>query len=131
VSPEDLDISYTTRSLPKYLGSLPLVEIKRAVLGKRYELSLVFIGSTLSRRLNSAHRGKDKSANVLSFPLTKNTGEMFIDIQQSQKEAPKFGKTHSQFVAYLFIHGLLHLKGMPHGDTMEKAEIKFLKKFNL
>ena len=31
----------------------------------------------------------------------------------------------------LFIHGLLHLKGYDHGDTMDKMEHKYLKLFNI
>lgn len=105
----------TKRNIPK----VPFQRIKDQVLGAKYELSLVFVGSTLSKRLNLTYRGKNKSANVLSFPLSKNSGEIFLDLS---KNGP-FG------VAHLYIHGLLHLKGMQHGDTMEKAETKILKQF--
>lgn len=91
------------------------------MLGKNYDLSLVFCGDTLSRRLNRSLRGKDKPTNVLSFSLSESSGEIFINLS----------KTKEYSVPELFIHGLLHLKGMAHGRTMEEAEIKFLKKFNL
>ncbi|MHB0978135.1 MAG: rRNA maturation RNase YbeY [Minisyncoccota bacterium] len=104
-------------------------KIKEAVLGKRYELSLVFIDSKFSRRLNRIYRKKDRPTNILSFPLSKTSGEIFIDLVQAKKEFKKFDLTFSQFITFLFIHGLLHLKGMTHGSTMEKAERKFHKKF--
>jgi probable rRNA maturation factor len=106
-------------------------KIKDAVLGKQYELSLVFVDSRTSRRLNRTYRGKDKPTNILSFPLSKTHGEILIDLNRSKHEAPAFDMNFKNFVQFLFIHGLLHLKGMEHGSTMEKAERKFLKIFNI
>ncbi len=90
--------------------------IKNRVLGKKYELSLVFTKDTLMRRLNRTYRGLDKTSNVLAFPLSKTSGEIFIN----PLRAKPFSVTH------LFIHALLHLKGMTHGDIMEQAEKKLL-----
>jgi hypothetical protein len=45
--------------------------------------------------------------------------------------ATKFGMTPNEYVGFLFIHGLLHLKGYSHGDTMDKAEKKYSKRFKL
>jgi len=103
--------------------------IKQAILGKKYELSLVFVDSKFSKNLNRIYRKKNKSTNILSFPLSKLSGEIFIDLVQARKEYKKFDKTFPQFVIFLFIHGLLHLKGMRHGSTMEEAERKFYSKF--
>ena len=72
------------------------------------------------------YRGKNKPANVLSFPLSNKSGEIFIDLVTAQKDAKKFEMPFQKFVAYLFIHGLLHLKEMKHGATMEQAEKKLL-----
>jgi rRNA maturation RNase YbeY len=90
--------------------------IKDQILGKRYDLSLVFCGDALSRSLNRTYRLKDKATNVLSFPLSENSGEIFINVYKMKKFS----------AAHLFIHGCLHLKGMEHGDTMEQAEKKYL-----
>ncbi|MDB5266475.1 MAG: hypothetical protein JWN89_290 [Parcubacteria group bacterium] len=113
-------IKNTTRTSPRSLRGIPFEEIKNAILGKSYELSLVFCGDALSHRLNLTYRQKDKPTNVLSFPLTKDSGEIFIHLKLAKNE-----------VGFLFVHGLLHLKGMEHGATMEKAEQKFRKKFNV
>ncbi|MBI2120908.1 MAG: rRNA maturation RNase YbeY [Parcubacteria group bacterium] len=112
-------------------GGLPFLDIKNAVLGKKYDLSLVFIGSTLSRRLNKEHRKKDKPANILSFPLSEESGEIFIDIREAAKQAPSFNASASKFIGQLFIHGLFHLKGFTHGSRMEKEEEKIRDKFGL
>lgn len=113
------------------LPRLPFAEIKEAVLGKEYDLSLVFIGSTLSRRLNRERRGKDKPANVLSFPLSETSGEIFIDIGHARKQSSQFETTPEKFIGRLLIHGLHHLKGFEHGSKMEVGEETFRKKFNL
>ncbi len=112
--------------------SIPFTDLKNSVLSRDYELSLVFIDDTYSRKLNATYRGKNKPTNVLSFPLSKKSsnhtgsGEIFIDLVTAKKEARKFSMTFEKFVKYLFIHGLLHLKGMQHGATMERAEKKLL-----
>ncbi len=104
--------------------------IKEHVLGKRYTLSLAFIGPNESRRLNKRYRGKNKAANVLSFPLEKNAGEILICPTEAKRQARAFGSTPERFVAELFIHGLFHLKGMSHGSTMERREAAAKKYFS-
>lgn len=113
------------------LPNVPFVRIKDAALGKDYSLSLVFIGETQSAKLNFAYRGKNKPTNVLSFPLDKKTGEIFICMNVAKREAQSFDRKIGNFVAFLFIHGLVHLKGYDHGDTMERAEVKLRKKFGV
>ena len=100
--------------------------LKDKILGKKYDLSLVFANPSLSRRLNSALRKKDHPTNVLSFPLSKTSGEIFLDLRTIKKEVEKFNMSFEKLVTYLFIHGLLHLKGMEHGAKMTEAEKKYL-----
>jgi probable rRNA maturation factor len=103
--------------------------MRDAVLVKNYELSLVFIGNKKSRVLNKKHRGKDKSASILSFPLSKKEGEIFICLDTAKRDARKFEMKKSKFIGFLFIHGLMHLKGFKHGSTMKRAEKKIWLKF--
>ena len=125
---ENVSIRNTTKGkLPR----LPFVDIKNVILGEKYELSIVFCGNSLSRRLNRIYRGKDKPTNVLSFPLSKKTGEIVIDLARSKKEAPQFDEKFPNFIGFLFIHGLLHLKGLDHGSTMESKEQRFRKMFKI
>lgn len=111
--------------------SLPYKEIKEKVLGKTYDLSLAFIGRTRAQNLNKQLRGKDKPANVLSFELSEESGEVTLCLETIKKEAPKFDHTFKKHVGYLFIHGLFHLKGMDHGSRMEGEERRIMKAFNL
>lgn len=113
------------------LPRLPFVKMKNRVLGARYELSLVFASSSLSRKLNRTYRKKDKPTDVLSFPISKNSGEIFIDMKVAAREAKLFRKSPKNFIGILFIHALLHLKGYKHGSTMDKEEEKIRRIFGL
>lgn len=125
---ETLTIKNTTKGKPP---RLPFASIKDRILGKSYELSLVFIGSRRSRALNKVYRKKDTPTDVLSFPLSKKEGEIFIDLSVARHKAPLFDEKYSNFIGFLFIHGLLHLKGFDHGSTMEHEEKKFRKIFRI
>ena len=122
-----LTISNTAKSYPR----LPYQEMKDAVLGKRYQASLTFMGATRAQKLNQSYRNKNYVPNVLSFPLGDDCGEVYICPVVAAKEAPKFSLTTRGYIGYLFIHGLLHLKGLDHGPKMDALEQKYLKQFKL
>ena len=125
-----LEINNLTRGNVPY-QDLPLCAISDKILGKKYELSLVFVGDKRSRRLNNTYRGKDNPTNILSFELSETSGEIVINPRLVKKQAPKFERDYKNFLCFLFIHGCHHLKGMEHGSTMEKAEEKIRKMFNI
>lgn len=111
------------------LPSIAWSQIAAKILGSNYELSLVLIGDKRSRALNKKYRAKDKPTNVLSFPLTVTSGELFLNLLQVKRECKKYHRSYSEHTLALFIHGLLHLAGLDHGSTMEAKERKFLKLF--
>ena len=83
-----LEISTSLKSNPKLKKKLWL-EMKEKILGRKYELSLVFIGDKKSQSLNKQFRNKDYSANVLSFPVDSDMGEIFINAPYAKKESKK------------------------------------------
>jgi probable rRNA maturation factor len=113
------------------IPSHPFNLIKEAVLGKNYELSFVFIGEKKMRVLNKTYRNIDKATDILSFSVGEDAGEIFICPSKAKSKTKEFERNFSNFVAFLFIHGLFHLKGMDHSSTMEKAEEKIRAKFNI
>lgn len=126
---ETFSLTTTLKRKPAVTG-LPFELVKDHILGKKYELSLVFVGDTLSRRLNKEYRGKTYIPNVLTFPIDTKEGEIFINPYRAKIEAKKNDMNFKQYVLFLFIHGLLHLKGMEHSDTMDREEQRLLKKFS-
>ncbi|MBL1434316.1 rRNA maturation RNase YbeY [Candidatus Wolfebacteria bacterium] len=123
----NFSIRKTSRGIPP---RILYKQIKTDVLGKDFDLSLVFVGDMLSTRLNVERRGKGYTPNVLTFPLTESSGEMFINLREAKREAKKYSISYTTWTLQLFIHGLLHLEGMSHGDTMEKKEQKLVKKYS-
>ena len=117
----------TKSSLPQ--RELFFVKIKEEILKKDYELSFVLVGDKKYKELNLKYRNGNYIPNVLSFPIDKNAGEIFINPNQAKKECTKFDMTYKNFLAYLFIHGCLHLKGLDHGKKMDSLEDKYLKAF--
>ena len=113
------------------LPRLPLVAIKEAVLGKKYNLSLVFVSREEIRKLNRTYRNKNKATDILSFPLSDSVGEIFINQEEARKESKKFGRAFENFLGFLFIHGLVHLEGLRHGSRMETRETEFRKQFGI
>lgn len=123
-----IDIRTTIRGpVPR----IPFERMAKDVLGARYELSLVICGDKLAARINKEYRNKTYYPNVLSFELGTGEGEIFLNVRKAAREARLFGVTLSTRVALLYVHGLFHLRGMKHGDQMEDAEQKVLKKYGL
>ena len=105
--------------------------IKDEILGKDYDLSFAFVGPKEIRRLNKIYRNIDKPTDILSFPLDKKEGEIYICKSEARKEAKKFDRKYENFIDFLVIHGMVHLKGYDHSSTMERIESKFRKKFGI
>jgi probable rRNA maturation factor len=106
-------------------------KIKDVVLGKGYDLSFAFINESEMRRLNRIYRGKDEPTDILSFPLSQKSGEIVMCKKKAAQKAKLYGRKSENFLYFLFIHGLVHLKGMDHGAIIEKEEEKFRKKFGI
>ena len=81
--------------------------------------------------MNKEYRKKTYKPNVLSFPISKTEGEMFLNVQCAKREAKKYGTAFQKRLALLFVHGCYHLKGFDHSDKMEALEQKTLKRFRL
>jgi probable rRNA maturation factor len=103
-------------------------KLAREVLGEAFDVSVVLIGDQRSHRLNLTYRRKDKPTNVLAFPIADDSGEIYLNVPYSIKESSRYGHAPEEHLSYLFIHGLLHLKGFDHGPVMEAQEKRLLKR---
>ncbi len=120
-------INTTKAKLPR----LAFAQMKDAVLGKNYELSVTIVSKKKIQELNKKYRDKDVPTDILSFPLGKDAGEIYINPQMTRHEARNFDRSYENFFAFLFIHGLVHLKGFDHGSTMESIEARFRNQFGI
>lgn len=113
------------------IPTLPFLYIKEEILGKKYDLSLFFPNTKVSKELHFKWKKKSDLVNILSFPLSENEGEIILTLGKARKEARKYNHSYHNHLIFLFIHGCLHLKGMTHGAKMEKEERYYSKKYLL
>ncbi len=89
------------------------------------ELGIAFVSSDEIRALKATHLGIDEATDVLSFPIDgrdalpegvpRALGDVVICAQVVEDEW-----------AWPLVHGILHLLGHDHGDTMERREREIL-----
>jgi len=78
------------------------------------QLSVSVAGDRKVRELNRKFRGKDKTTNVLSFPLV------------ARDEAAKDNILVDQRLAQLTVHGVLHLMGFDHEEPVQMSQMEKL-----
>jgi rRNA maturation RNase YbeY len=123
-----VSIKNLTRQHLKVVAGLPFQKVAEGVL-PNWDISLVFIGPKKALALNKQLRNKEYIPNVLSFKLGDKSGEIFICPKEAEKQAPSFNLLPSAYTLLLFIHGLLHIKGMAHSAKMEKCEQELLSRY--
>lgn len=96
--------------------------------------SVVFVTDEEIQRLNREFRNIDKVTDVISFALCDDPnnelnhelGDIFIDLDQAKRQALEYGHTMTREVAFLAVHGFLHLNGYDH-MTEEEEKVMFAK----
>jgi probable rRNA maturation factor len=94
------------------------------------EVALVLTGDAPVRRLNARYRHKDKPTDVLSFPgpgAEAGLGDIVISLDTAARNAPRFGRTLSEELQVLTLHGFLHVLGYDHetdDGTMDRLEAR-------
>lgn len=84
--------------------------------------------------LNREHRGKDKPTDVLSFPFWEGEtlwageeiplGDLVLSLPTALRQAGELKHSLEREVAFLVVHGVLHLLGFDH-DTPSKRRVMF------
>jgi probable rRNA maturation factor len=103
------------------------------------ELGIVVTDDVTVRRLNRFYRGIDKTTDVLSFALTEDVadtgfatpsdgvsrlGEVIISYPRTVAQAEEHGHSIERELAWLLIHGILHLLGYDHRDDATEARMR-------
>jgi probable rRNA maturation factor len=102
-------------------------------------ISLSFVGDAAMRRLNREHRGKDRTTDVLSFPLYDPfavpkraapgdpelmLGDIIISVDAAARQAADYDATLDAEIERLLVHGVLHLLGHDHEETNERRRMR-------
>ena len=101
--------------------ALTRLKKRRIFKKKNYPITVVFVSGEESRKLNKAHRQKNKPTNVLSFDY-EASGELILCPEVIRKEAKKAGNSVKKQTALMIVHGLVHLSGLHHDQSGKKAE---------
>ncbi len=132
----------------KKLSAMVLRSVKGPAFEKISELSIVLTRDGEIRRLNRQYRKKDKTTDVLSFPLlegggpkVKNAGslalgDVVISVPRAERQGKEKGWTLRKELAMLLIHGILHLLGYDHVSLTQEKKMfglqdRLLKKFKV
>lgn len=116
-----------------------------------YLLAINFVGGKAIRTLNLKYRGKDKTTDVLSFPQLhfappvacravrakrrtkrqgpahppRHLGDVIISVPDALANARSIGQSLDRELAFLLVHGILHLCGYDH---QKKADERLMLK---
>ncbi len=89
------------------------------------EVSLAIVGDRKMRSLNKKYRDKDKTTNILSFPLAEGEqtqlptditrlGDIVISYPEVIRESAEHEMLVDERIEELVRHGMLHLLGLHH-----------------
>jgi len=102
---------------------------------KDAEVSLVFVDDNYIAQLNKQYRGKDGPTDVLSFAMQEGPampggegeillGDVVISLETARRQAEEYGHGLAREVAYLTVHGVLHLLGYDHETEADKRVMR-------
>ena len=103
-------------------------------------IECLIVDADAMQAINKQTRMIDKPTDVLSFPLEDNPsslsmlGTIVICLDIALENVSNLGHTIEEELQLLFIHGVLHLKGLDHetdNGEMRLEEEKIIHQFNL
>ena len=94
------------------------------------------------QQLNKQYRGIDRPTDVLSFALNESEepeiedgpdvnvlGDLIISVERAQEQAADYGHSVRREVAFLTVHGMLHLLGYDHMEEADRLEMEAEQRF--
>ena len=117
------------------------------MVGKLYgvengEVSVTLTDNAYIHTLNCQYRGIDRPTDVLSFALNESEepeidggldvnvlGDLIISVERAEEQAADYGHSVRREMAFLTVHGMLHLLGYDHMEEEERAEMEAEQRF--
>lgn len=125
------ETNYNLEKETKKIHELLAFALKREKL-ENVEFNIIFVDSDTIHEINKNYRHVDRVTDVISFALEDNEtitldhrvlGDIYICVERAEEQAKEYGHSFLRELAFLSIHGLLHLLGYDH---MEKEEEKIM-----
>ena len=100
---------------------------RQKIQTKNMQMTVVFLTTTQARVLNREYRKKDYATDVLSFAGDGKElfGELALCPDVLVRQAKGHALTFRAELAYMVLHGLLHLLGYDHEGSAAKARQMF------
>lgn len=119
-----IDTEFQIKFDEKFFTSIINIILTHLEVEPNIELSILLTDDAQIKELNAQYRGKDYATDVLSFPMddTRMLGDIVISIDTAKRQAEDAEITLNREVAFLFIHGFLHLLGYDHELDEADAE---------
>lgn len=118
------------------------VERAAAKVGELYGLDSAEVSVTLTNNvyiheLNKKYRDIDRPTDVLSFALNEGDepevidgpevnvlGDIIISVERAVEQAADYGHSVEREIAFLTVHGMLHLLGYDHMEEEDRKEMR-------
>ncbi|MDR1704718.1 MAG: rRNA maturation RNase YbeY [Clostridiales bacterium] len=121
----------TGLNLENYYGAIQTAAEKtfEAASPQGDEVSFTFVSLDEIQEMNRHYRGLDRPTDVLSFPAEGGVlGDVIICFDQAVIQAREYGNTIKRELAFLTIHGLLHLMGYDHHTETDERIMRNMQK---
>ncbi|WP_295712470.1 rRNA maturation RNase YbeY [uncultured Mitsuokella sp.] len=106
------------------------------------EVSITLTNNDYIHELNREYRGIDRPTDVLSFALNESEepevtggfdinvlGDLVISVERAEEQAKDFGHSVKREMAFLTVHGMLHLLGYDHMEEADRLEMEKEQRF--
>ncbi len=139
----EVTISYMDGLAPnKDIINKVCAEVSRVYgLSDEEELSVLLCDNEYIHKLNKEYRNIDRPTDVLSFALNEGEdngeleshllGDLIISLQRTAEQATEYGHPFERELAYLTVHGCLHILGYDHMTDEDKKEMRTEEEFVL
>ena len=97
------------------------------------EFNIIIVDNDYIHTLNREHRGIDRPTDVITFALEdyediayvdyRLLGDIYISIDKAKSQAEEYGHSFLRELAFLSIHGFLHLLGYDHMNEEDEKEM--------
>lgn len=110
----------------------------------KFEISVILVDNIQIQKINKEYRKIDSPTDVLSFPMIEYDepgilphdgaylevdrdtdeillGDIAISLEKAYEQSKEYGHSFEREVAFLTLHGMLHLLGYDHIDEKDRA----------
>lgn len=136
--------AYDTAQIEKLIGSVYEKTLKEKQMDRNYEVSVTLVDNEEIREINKNYRNIDFPTDVLSFPMIDYNsglklndvenmdldsgevvlGDIVISLERAYEQAIDYGHSFQREIAFLMVHGMLHLLGYDHEEENDRKKMR-------